>query len=222
MADTTKTEYQVTLKLLVNKKTNKVLFAESGKEFVDILCSFLTLPLGTIARLLQKDTNMGSDTIGCLNSLYQSVQNFDEKCLMTETTKKLLLQPKNSSEKYCSTLKFNIDDTAPTKYFICSRPGGCWHNSCFSTSINEICSCGCRLNCLVLLRTFRNGFVNGDASFVITDNLRVIPNSMDYTSLALLHSLGIQSANLVKEITVNLTKDKVLRLPFLFLKLFLS
>ncbi|XP_073222866.1 uncharacterized protein [Cicer arietinum] len=213
MADTSKTEYQMTLKLLVNQKTNKVLFAETGKEFVDILCSFLTLPLGTIARLLQKDTNMGSDTIGCLNSLYQSVQNLDEKCLlMTERTKKLLLQPKNSSEKYCSTLKLNIDDTEPTNYFLCSKPGGCWFNCSISTSPDEVCACGSDLDNVILLKHFRNGFVNGDASFVITDNLRVIPNCMDNASLALLQDLGVQSASLVKEINVNLTKDKVLDL----------
>lgn len=38
---------QVSLKLLVNTETNQVLFAEAGKDFVDILCGFLTLPLGT-------------------------------------------------------------------------------------------------------------------------------------------------------------------------------
>jgi hypothetical protein len=42
------------LKLTVHKETNKVLFAEAGKDFVDILISFLTLPLGTIARLVAK------------------------------------------------------------------------------------------------------------------------------------------------------------------------
>ncbi|MCH90559.1 DUF674 family protein, partial [Trifolium medium] len=49
MADTTETEEYVQLKLLINKESNKVLFAEAGKDFVDILCSFLTMPLGTIA-----------------------------------------------------------------------------------------------------------------------------------------------------------------------------
>jgi len=35
-------EEQVSLKLVVNTETNKVLFAEASKDFVDILCSFLT------------------------------------------------------------------------------------------------------------------------------------------------------------------------------------
>ncbi|MCI16694.1 DUF674 family protein, partial [Trifolium medium] len=118
MAATTQTEKHVSLKLVINEESNKVVFAEAGKDFIDILCSFLTLPLGTIARLSQKDSNMGPVTVGCLNSLYQSVSNLDE-CLWTNKSKELLLYPRNSSEEYCSTVKFNIDDLEPTEYFMC-------------------------------------------------------------------------------------------------------
>jgi len=102
-------EQVVSLKLLVNTDTNKVLFAEADKDFVDILCSFLTLPLGTIARLIQKKSNIEPVTIGCLNSLYQSVENLG------------LVTNYNSSEDYCRILEINIDDSQPTKYFICSK-----------------------------------------------------------------------------------------------------
>jgi hypothetical protein len=88
MAETTQTEDNVQLKLLINEECNKVLFAEAGKDFVDILCSFLTLPLGTIARLVQKDSNMGQVTVGCLNSLYQSVADLDNGFLRTDSIKK--------------------------------------------------------------------------------------------------------------------------------------
>jgi hypothetical protein len=120
MAETTQTEDNVQLKLLINEECNKVLFAEAGKDFVDILCSFLTLPLGTIARLVQKDSNMGQVTVGCLNSLYQSVADLDNGFLRTDLIKEMLLYPKNSSEDYCSSLKLNIDDSPPTEYFICT------------------------------------------------------------------------------------------------------
>ncbi|WJX81927.1 hypothetical protein P8452_64747 [Trifolium repens] len=103
MADTTETKEYVQLKLLINEDSNKVVFAEAGKDFVDILCSFLTLPLGTIARLSQKDSNMGPVTVGCLNSLYQSVVDLDKGYLWTDSIKEMLLQPKNSSEDYCSS-----------------------------------------------------------------------------------------------------------------------
>jgi hypothetical protein len=81
------------------------------ERFVEILCSFLTLPLETIARLVQKDSNMGPGpvTVGCLNSLYQGMENVG------------LLRTNSSSEDYCSSLKININGTVPTDYYICSK-----------------------------------------------------------------------------------------------------
>lgn len=78
---TTQKEEQVSFKLVVNKETDKVLFAEAGKDFIDILFSFLTLPLGAIARLVQKDSTTGAVTLGCLNSLYRSVKDLDQHFL---------------------------------------------------------------------------------------------------------------------------------------------
>jgi hypothetical protein len=49
-----------------------VLFAEAGKDFVDVLISFLTLPLGTIARLVAKKCHMGPLKIASLSSLYDA------------------------------------------------------------------------------------------------------------------------------------------------------
>jgi 4-aminobutyrate aminotransferase-like enzyme len=49
----------VSITVLVEKGKNKVVYAEAGKDFVDALFSFLTFPLGTIARLVAKeDSNM--------------------------------------------------------------------------------------------------------------------------------------------------------------------
>ncbi|KAG2311998.1 hypothetical protein Bca52824_023555 [Brassica carinata] len=40
--------------LLIGEEKNKVVLAEAGKDFVDVLCSILTLPMGTIVSLLEK------------------------------------------------------------------------------------------------------------------------------------------------------------------------
>ncbi|XP_021721060.1 uncharacterized protein LOC110688605 [Chenopodium quinoa] len=42
----------ITLKLLVNKESKKVVYAEAGKEFVDFLLGLMDLPLGSILRIL--------------------------------------------------------------------------------------------------------------------------------------------------------------------------
>ncbi|CAN1131033.1 hypothetical protein LINPERHAP2_LOCUS6164 [Linum perenne] len=78
MATTTK----VTLKLLIDKKSNRVLFAEAGKEFVDFLFSILSLPLGTVIRLLSKDK-----MVGCLGNLYQSIEELGDTFIQQSTSK---------------------------------------------------------------------------------------------------------------------------------------
>lgn len=60
---------KVSLWVLVDKERNRVLYAEAGKDFVDVLFSFLTLPLGTIARLMSKDSNIEAVRFGSISSL---------------------------------------------------------------------------------------------------------------------------------------------------------
>jgi len=69
------TEEQISLKVLVDEKKNRVVYAEAGKDFVDILLSFLflKLALGTIARVVGKELNMNKVIVGSLSSLYDSV-----------------------------------------------------------------------------------------------------------------------------------------------------
>ncbi|KAK9136833.1 hypothetical protein Sjap_007427 [Stephania japonica] len=59
------TQKPITLKLLVDNKSNRVLFAEAKKDFVDFLLALSTLPLGSITRFLTTKDMMGSfgDTI---------------------------------------------------------------------------------------------------------------------------------------------------------------
>ncbi|CAN1269177.1 hypothetical protein LINPERPRIM_LOCUS13488 [Linum perenne] len=89
-------EVKVTLKLFIDKKTNKVVFAESGKEFVDFLFSFLSLPLGTLIRLLSKD-----QMLGCMGNLYQSVEDLDVTFMQPSTSKNSYLKP--TLQQLCTT-----------------------------------------------------------------------------------------------------------------------
>jgi hypothetical protein len=141
------------------------------------------------------------------------VADLDKECLNTETDKEMLLQPSNTLEDYCSFLKLNIDDTQPIKYYICSKSIFPWCD--YSDVLNTTRTCA---TCWSLLyktpvvswdKQFCNGFVNDGATFVITDDLRVFPNSVDITSFTMLQSFGIKHTSSVTEITVNVTKDKV-------------
>ncbi|RDX61590.1 hypothetical protein CR513_60164, partial [Mucuna pruriens] len=206
---------QVTLKLMVIKERNKVLFAEASKDFVDVLFSFLTLPLGTIVRLMCKESNMQPSKVGSLCSLYQGVENLDEEFMCNNMCKEMLLRPKNSMENYCNSVKLNIDDTGSTQYFVCDKMSICQHRSqgLLSTFKYQRCTCGSMLATPISLESSDTfvGFVKSSVSFMITDDLKVGPSSVD-TFYCLLKNYGLEDMSSASEMTVTITKNQVLDL----------
>jgi len=80
---------KISLKLLIDNKAKKVLFAEAGKEFVDFVFSLLTLPIGAVAKLVSAGTMDGS-----VGRLYESVDRMGSSYLQPGTDRSDLLQPK--------------------------------------------------------------------------------------------------------------------------------
>ncbi|KAF3501680.1 hypothetical protein F2Q69_00045877 [Brassica cretica] len=70
MADEMSEEPKFTLRLIVDEEKNKVVLAEACRDFIDVLFSLMTLPMGTIAGLLKKHQK---SEIGCFSNLYKSV-----------------------------------------------------------------------------------------------------------------------------------------------------
>ena len=68
----------LSMKLLVDRKAQRVLFAEASKEVVDFLFSLLALPVATAVKLLGKDA-----MVGCAGNLYASVEKLDSTYIQT-------------------------------------------------------------------------------------------------------------------------------------------
>ncbi|KAE8769229.1 hypothetical protein D1007_59212 [Hordeum vulgare] len=68
---------KISLKLLVDIMSNKVLFAKAGKEFVDFVFSLLTLLVGAVAKLISAGAMHGS-----IDRLYQSMDDNDDCYLL--------------------------------------------------------------------------------------------------------------------------------------------
>ncbi|PWA79501.1 hypothetical protein CTI12_AA205290 [Artemisia annua] len=101
----------VHLKVFIDKKKEKVMFAEADQDFVDILFSFLTLPLGTIARLSGKHIDSSYIKIGSLSSLYESALNLDAVLTQVLFSKERLSNPINASSDLCRKLRLDLNDT---------------------------------------------------------------------------------------------------------------
>ncbi|KAK8576901.1 hypothetical protein V6N13_121900 [Hibiscus sabdariffa] len=108
----------LSIKLLIDQASNAVLLAEADSDFVNTLHRLLKLPLGNIARLADKHQSL---QLGCLNNLYNSVNNLSLECFRTEECKRMLLCPRNVHASVFKDLKLNKDLTGPTGYYICSN-----------------------------------------------------------------------------------------------------
>jgi hypothetical protein len=216
----------IPLKVLVDKQRNKVVFVEATKDFVDTLFSFLSLPLGTIVRLLATTRNNNnndqqSESIPFLDNirnLYRTVQNLNSNDVWNNAVcKQMLLHPRNPCEALCMKLFLNVDDTEPSsKFFVCDT---CYK---FTTFQNLDCTCGKptnrqpkNLDSEGQENNTQNGvFVRENGSlFLVSDDLKIVPSS-SVTYLQLLMELGYSDLAQIEEVTQNIGKQEAMLFVF--------
>ncbi|RWR83866.1 hypothetical protein CKAN_01264000 [Cinnamomum micranthum f. kanehirae] len=206
---------QMSLTLLVDKERNKVIYAESGKDFVEILLSFLTLPIGTVIKLSGKQSKMGS-----LTMLYKSLEELDLEFPNTKACKDMLLHPKSSAEELYKNLPLivNRGATYRTKYYICSLECCVGIHHLVSTVKDAPCLCGKKMGWRVpeekgdLNADGEDGvFIEGKMRFMIRDDLKISVVS-SWKSFALLKKFGVSDTSVLEEMNVNVGEEEVLHL----------
>lgn len=80
---------KMSLKVTLQKSTNKFLFAQADDDFVDFLSSLLVLPLGGVEHLFG-----GYACFNSIDNLYRSIVDIDDKYLATPDMKTRLVNPK--------------------------------------------------------------------------------------------------------------------------------
>ncbi|KAG5525784.1 hypothetical protein RHGRI_032165 [Rhododendron griersonianum] len=194
----------MSLKVLVEKEKNRIVFVEANKDFVDVLFSFLTLPIGTIVRLTRE--HFLKEKIGCLNNLYESLEKFDEDFLSSEH-KGILLRPRCATDVYCRDLKVNLVECNKSKYYACCK-ADCSFVSYYQ---NDSCPCGeaiyCEVNLLDPVPEGGSGFIKPTVRFMITDDFQVLPMST-MAGLSLLANFGALDGSKIEERLLNIGKDE--------------
>ncbi|CAA2956303.1 Hypothetical predicted protein [Olea europaea subsp. europaea] len=190
-------EPKIPIKLLVDENQTRLLAAEAPSDFVNVLLSFLTLPLGTVVRV----TKSHPGSIGCMNNLYQSIEQLSADNFCTEACKSILLSPRNPRALVCKNLKLNIDDTSNGICFSCN------YNYCGRKSHYPCtkCVCGRIANTEISEESQPSDpkhFVGRMIMYVISDDLQVLPGNPN--SLAqLLCNLGLSDVDQVEELSVD-------------------
>ncbi|XP_074289600.1 uncharacterized protein LOC141614754 [Silene latifolia] len=159
MADT---KVRLSVKLLVDKQTKRVLFAEAGKDFVDFLFHIMSLPVGTVVKLLNANNMVGS-----LGSLYKSIESLSLDYFEPNLAKDAVLKPKIAVNVPLLALNESpsTSSTSTKKTYRCSsqysRPVPCDNYITDSASTGDV----------------GGGYVKGVVTYMVMDNLEVKPMS---------------------------------------------
>lgn len=198
---------KVSMKLLIDTRGKRVLFAEAGKECVDFLFHILSLPVATIVRLLQAQGMAGS-----LPNLYKSLENLNASYIQPDRNKDTFLKPVVSVAG--SSVPLLALDDAPNqrKFYRCN----CYNY--VSDDPRAMCPACCRrLNSnmtyvappAVEVAAEDGGLVKGVVTYMVMDDLVVKPMST-ISSITLLNSFNVKEVGALEEKAVNLGMNEVL------------
>lgn len=194
----------LSLKLLIDNNTNKVLFAEAGKEFVDFLFGCLQVPVGSIMGLLSKHDLVG---LGSLSRVYESIENLDPSFLQSKASKDSLLRPYPtfSSNTHIPQLLLNFVPPTPStiSYPFGAIPQSPFGSSVFATQPNAPST-----------KEKETGYVRDVVTYMVMDDLTVKPMST-ISSVTFLTNLYIKDVSSLREKMVELDKKKVILIDFL-------
>ncbi|KAF3336707.1 hypothetical protein FCM35_KLT19293 [Carex littledalei] len=208
------------LKLLIEKKSQKVLFAEAGKDVVDFLFSLLAMPIGSVIKLITKES-----MTGCLGATYGSLEQLDDTYLLSTQTKSHLLNPTSSTTVSTNSLLL-LATNAPVdklnKYYTCPNNGSYnpyqFHNQvtdAYGTAC-PTCRKGMIMEVEFVARPIvkqeedkgEKGIVKGVVTYTVMDDLSVMPMST-ISSITLLNRFGIKDLSTLQEKTVGLGLPEV-------------
>jgi hypothetical protein len=206
---------EISLKLFMDKKGRRVLFAEADKKFVDFLLSIFTLPVGVVARLLKERGGM----VGSLPSLYQSIEDMSVTHIKPDKSKSFLLEPKVMLCPKVPLLLPNIGSTFRQLY-------RCLNSNTYSTCTNyvtdedsTICPyCKNKMDQIVTFvdppgtiresSTSKDGYVKGTVTYMVMDDLEVKPSSPT-TLVSLFAKFNVKNIGDIEEKVVDVGMDEV-------------
>lgn len=129
----------------------------------------------------------------------------------------MLLCPRNPCEKLCQKLRFNVDDTEPTKYFMCGSCRGL-SEKWLSTFEGASCTCGKLMEQEMKVEGDEDNnpkgdgvFVRGESMYLIFDDLTVLQNSARNTVHQLVQ-LGYTDFTKLTEISPNVGLNQIMEL----------
>ncbi|XP_022139200.1 uncharacterized protein LOC111010169 [Momordica charantia] len=203
------TESKVSLKLVIDQKEKRILYAEADKKFIDFLFTILSLPLGAVVKLLS--TGVPLETWSIVN-VYRTHQTLNLNYFASTRNKDILLNPNLPSATPSDELQSLLQIQSfhpPTTYYTChvSTYNVCRYS--FSGTYGAVCSrCG---QSMTTNATYvygakeakpleMGGYVKGGmVTFMVMDDLTVKPISSSMSTISVLHQLHVEDVGQIEE-----------------------
>ncbi|KAH9309706.1 hypothetical protein KI387_037617, partial [Taxus chinensis] len=202
-----------------DKKSGRIIYGEAGKDFVDLI-----LPIGCVLKLLC--ASEGAEIVGSVSILYESLDKLPSGLM--DRDKSELLNPNVISSYSPTILKIDYGDN----FYICADNMSdfyCYTTDSYSSTHTiskgpgEKCACGHTWSRIVQFRhqgtakinnqgavegSIDGGYVKETVTFIITDDLKVMPSSA-IASITLLNRLNISDISQLEERNAYVGLDKV-------------
>ncbi|CAI9299473.1 unnamed protein product [Lactuca saligna] len=186
------------LKLLVDKRVQKVLYAEASKEFVDLLFHIFALPLGTLIKFPSS-----KQMVGCLGKLKESIETLNQTHLQPDHDK-----PSASKAKTLFMCSYAPGSIPFDGYGFC----GLRHVSDHQDA--RCLQCGRLMNVpMTFVRWPSNeeAVVKETVTYMVMDDLVIKPMST-ITSITLINNYGVKDLSQLEEIALPFGKDEAFEL----------
>jgi hypothetical protein len=213
----------LSMKLLIDRKAQRVLFAEASKEVVDFLFSLLALPVATAVKLVGKD-----DMVGCVGNLYASVEKLDATYVQPGAAKDAFLSPTVLSPAASSNSALLRLPAAPPPpgqpktFYRCTNTYNSNCRSYISDTYGKACpACNNQMTTAaqylqsagsagqaVVKAGEGKGFVQGIVTYTVLDNLKVTPMST-ISGITMLNTFAVRDLGDLQEKTVQLGYNEV-------------
>ncbi|KAM5583406.1 hypothetical protein ABKV19_003352 [Rosa sericea] len=193
----------ISVKLIVSKSKNVVCYAEVREDFVNLIYSFLTLPLGFILKQM-----LDSPWKGCIDQLCKGVLDFDEQFFKSNYHKELLCNPKLVPGFSYENNLLGIEEAVYYKFS--GRKLTADRSIIPSMSLEALKAKFLDPKSQGDNDRNAKGFLYEPAIFTVTDNLDVRPVSPIF-QLSVLNDLKVHFTD-IEDRTVNVGKNEALRL----------
>ncbi|WCJ19526.1 hypothetical protein M5689_001812 [Euphorbia peplus] len=207
----------VKLKLLIDKKNQKVLFAEASKDFVDFLFSLMSLPLGKCVNLLTKNK-----MVGCIGNLYDSIESLSQTYIQSSQNVESILNPKSPMVSFQNSLLLCNDQFVKEVYQCNSkhpyvsyasntRCPSCTYVMAIKLQFVESGPGSAAGGPSQVVSSSNGGFVEGVVTYMVMDNLEVKAMST-ISSIALMNTFNIKDLGSLEEKVVSVGVEEGLRI----------